>query len=91
MPADVGPDIVAWVDDNIGQNSLVGAIDPLDGIGGIDQNYLNAEFPRRCGTAVTFDNKIYALPETLEAITFFYNKNMITPDKMPKTTTELSR
>jgi len=91
VPAGVGPDIVAWVDDQIGQNALVGAIDPLDGKGGIDQNYLKQNFPDVAATAVTFDNKIYALPETLEAITFFYNKTMITPDKMPKTTTELKQ
>jgi arabinogalactan oligomer/maltooligosaccharide transport system substrate-binding protein len=89
VPAGVGPDIIAWVDDNIGQNALVGAIDPLDGKAGIDQNYLKQNFPDVAATAVTYNNHIYALPETLEAITFFYNKKMITPDKMPKTTTEL--
>jgi len=91
VPAGVGPDIIAWVDDNIGQNALVGAIDPLDGKDGIDQNYLKQNFPDVAATAVTFNNQIYALPETMEAITVFYNKKMITPDKMPKNTTELQQ
>ena len=91
VPAGVGPDIIAWVDDNIGQNALVGVIDPLDGKGGIDQNYLKQNFPDVAVNAVTFNNQIYALPETLEAITFFYNKTLITADKMPKNTTELKQ
>jgi len=91
VPAGVGPDIIAWVDDNIGQNALVGVIDPLDGKAGIDQNYLKQNFPDVAVNAVTFNGQIYALPETLEAITFFYNKKLITEDKLPKTTTELKQ
>jgi arabinogalactan oligomer/maltooligosaccharide transport system substrate-binding protein len=91
VPAGVGPDIIAWVDDNIGQNALIGVIDPLDGKGGIDQNYLKQNFPQVAIDAVTYNNQIYALPETLEAITFFYNKALITADKLPKTTTELKQ
>ncbi len=91
VPAGVGPDIVAWVDDNIGQNALTGVIDPLDGQGGIDQNYLKQNFGDVATSAVTYDGKIYGLPETLEAITFFYNKDLITEDKLPKTTTELKQ
>ncbi len=40
---------------------------------------------------MTYNGQIYALPETLEAITFFYNKKLITADKLPKTTTELKQ
>ena len=91
VPAGVGPDIIAWVDDNIGQNALVGVIDPLDGKAGIDQNYLKQNFASVAAAGVTYNNQIYALPETLEAITFFYNKALITADKLPKTTTELKQ
>jgi arabinogalactan oligomer/maltooligosaccharide transport system substrate-binding protein len=91
VPAGVGPDIIAWVDDNIGQNALIGVIDPLDGKGGIDQNYLKQNFPEVAANAVTYNGQIYGLPETLEAITFFYNKKLITADKLPKTTTELKQ
>lgn len=90
VPAGVGPDIIAWVDDQIGQNSLVGVIDPLDGKAGIDANYLKATYPDVAANAVTYNNQIYALPETMEAITFIYNKALITADKLPKTTTELT-
>jgi len=91
VPAGVGPDIIAWVDDNIGQNALVGVIDPLDGKAGIDQNYLKQNFPDVAVNGVTYNGQIYAVPETLEAITFFYNKKLITEDKLPKNTTELKQ
>ncbi len=91
VPAGVGPDIITWVDDNIGQNALVGVIDPLDGKAGIDQNYLKQNYPDVAVNAMTYNGKIYALPETMEAITFLYNKKLITADKLPKTTTELKQ
>jgi len=91
VPAGAGPDIIAWVDDNIGQNALVGVIDPIDGKAGIDQNYLKQNFAEVAAQGVTYNNQIYALPETLEAITFFYNKKLVTQDKLPKTTTELKQ
>ena len=91
VPAGVGPDIIAWVDDNIGQNALVGVIDPIDGKAGIDQNFLTQNYSPVAASAMTYDNHIYALPETMEAITFFYNKKLITADKLPKTTTELKQ
>jgi arabinogalactan oligomer/maltooligosaccharide transport system substrate-binding protein len=89
VPAGVGPDIIAWVDDQIGTNVLVGAIDPLDGKGGITQDYLKSLYPDVAVNAVTFNNQIYALPETLEAITFIYNKDLISEDQIPKNTTDL--
>src|SRR5439155_9780153 len=61
VPAGVGPDIVAWVDDHIGQNALIGVIDPLDGKDGIDQNYLKQNYPDVAVNAMTYDGKIYGL------------------------------
>ena len=89
VPAGVGPDIVAWVDDHIGQSALLGVIDPLDGMQGIDANYLSTNYVGVAKDAVTYDGKIYALPESMEAVTMIYNKKLITEDKLPKTTTEL--
>ncbi len=89
VPAGVGPDIIAWVDDNIGQNALINVIDPLDGKAGITPQFLKDNYAGVAASAVTYNGQIYALPETLEAITFFYNKKLITADKLPKTTTEL--
>jgi arabinogalactan oligomer/maltooligosaccharide transport system substrate-binding protein len=89
VPAGVGPDIVAWVDDHIGQSALLGVIDPLDGMQGIDANYLSTNYVGVAKEAVTYDGKIYALPESMEAVTMIYNKKLITEDKLPKTTTEL--
>lgn len=89
VPAGVGPDILAWVDDNIGQWALTGVIDPIDGKAGIDANFLKSNFASVAADAMTYNGQIYGLPETMEAITFFYNKKLITADKLPKTTTEL--
>ncbi len=49
VPAGVGPDIIAWVDDKIGQNALIGVIDPLDGKAGIDAELSEAELCRSGG------------------------------------------
>jgi len=91
VPAGVGPDIIAWVDDQIGTNVLVGVIDPLDGKAGITKDYLTKTYPKVAADAVTFNDQIYALPETLEAITLIYNKALITEDKIPKNTTDMKK
>jgi arabinogalactan oligomer/maltooligosaccharide transport system substrate-binding protein len=91
VPAGVGPDIIAWVDDNIGQNALTGIIDPLDGKAGVDQNFLKTTYGDVGASAVTYNDQIYAIPEVVESITMIYNKKLITEDKLPKTTTELKQ
>ena len=88
VPAGVGPDIVAWVDDHIGQNALLGVIDPLDTYG-VDKAYVDANYVPVAAQAVTYNGQIYAVPESMEAVTMIYNKKLITEDKLPKTTTEL--
>lgn len=91
VPAGAGPDIIAWVDDHIGEDALIGVIDPLDDLkgAGIDKAYLQANYPQVAQDAVTYDGKIYGLPESMEAVTMIYNKKLITEDKLPKNTTEL--
>ena len=44
---------------------------------------------RVAAQAVTYNGQIYAVPESMEAVTMIYNKKLITEDKLPKTTTEL--
>jgi arabinogalactan oligomer / maltooligosaccharide transport system substrate-binding protein len=89
VPAGAGPDIAAWVDDHIGQNALLGVIDPIDGIAGVDKAFLDSTYLPVASQAVTYDGKIYALPETVETLSIIYNKKLITEDKLPKNTTEL--
>ncbi len=89
VPAGAGPDIIAWVDDHIGANALVGVIDPLDGMAGIDQAYLAKNYAKVAQDAVTYDGKIYALPESMEAVTMIYNKKLIKESDLPTSTSDL--
>ena len=89
VPAGQGPDIVAWVDDVLGKFVKLEVIKPIDGLDGVDMNYMNENFSKAAVDADTFDGKIYGMPETVEAITMIYNKDFITADQVPKTTDEL--
>lgn len=89
IQAGQGPDIVAWVDDLLGKLVKLEAIKPIDGLDGVDMGYMNANFTKAAVDADTFDNKIYGMPETVEAITMIYNKDLVTADKLPKTSADL--
>jgi arabinogalactan oligomer/maltooligosaccharide transport system substrate-binding protein len=84
-----GPDVIAWVDDVLGKFVKLEAIKPIDGLDGVDMNYMNTNFSKAAVEADTFDGKIYGMPETVEAITMIYNKDLITADKLPKTSGDL--
>jgi arabinogalactan oligomer/maltooligosaccharide transport system substrate-binding protein len=88
VPAGVGPDMIAWVNDRIGDNALIGIIDPLDKYG-VDKAYLDANFVSSAATGMVWDNQAWAMPESMEAVTMFYNKAMIKEADLPKNTTEL--
>jgi arabinogalactan oligomer / maltooligosaccharide transport system substrate-binding protein len=89
VPAGQGPDIIAWVDDVLGKFVKLEIIKPLDGIDGVDMNYMNTNFTKAAVDADTFDGKIYGMPETVEAITMIYNKNLISDSQIPRTTDDL--
>lgn len=84
-----GPDIVAWVDDQIGKWVKLEAIKPIDGLAGVDSNYMNSTYSKAAVDADTFEGKIYGVPEAVEAITLIYNKKLINADQIPKTTDNL--
>lgn len=84
-----GPDIVAWVDDQIGKWVKLEAIKPVDGLAGVDSNYMNSTYSKAAVDADTFEGKIYGVPEAVEAITLIYNKKLINADQIPKTTDNL--
>ncbi len=88
VPAGQGPDIIAWVDDVIGKFVKLEIIKPLDGLG-VDMSYMKANFSQAAVDADTFEGKIYGMPETVEAITMIYNKDLISADQVPKTTDDL--
>jgi len=79
-----GPDIVAWVDDQIGKWVKLEAIKPMDPY--VNKDYMNSQFTPAAADAATFEGKIYGMPESVEAITIIYNKKLITSSQVPKTT-----
>lgn len=88
VPAGQGPDIIAWVNDKIGSNVLAQIIQPLEPYG-VDESYLRATFTPVAADAVLYGGAAYAVPESLEALTFIYNKALISEESLPKTTDEL--
>jgi arabinogalactan oligomer/maltooligosaccharide transport system substrate-binding protein len=87
VPAGQGPDIIAWVDDWVGKMAKLEIIKPLDDQ--VSKDWLASTYSKPAVDAVTFDNKIYGLPETVEAISLIYNKKLIQESDIPKTTDEL--
>jgi arabinogalactan oligomer / maltooligosaccharide transport system substrate-binding protein len=81
--ASQGPDIIAWVDDQIGKWQKLEAIKPMDSY--VDSSYMNAQFTKAAVDAATFDGKIYGLPEAVEAISLLYNKKLVNATDVPKT------
>ena len=88
VPTGQGPDIIAWVDDQIGKNVLAEAIQPLNDFG-VDEAYLKANFTDVASTAMIYGGKVYGIPESMEALTMICNKKLITSDQLPKTTDDL--
>jgi arabinogalactan oligomer/maltooligosaccharide transport system substrate-binding protein len=88
IPAGQGPDIVAWVDDQIGKWAKIEAIKPMDSW--VSKDYLNSQFSQAAVDAATFDGHIYGMPEAVEAITLLYNKKLISASDIPKTSDALA-
>jgi maltose-binding protein MalE len=88
VPSGQGPDIIAWVNDKIGSNTLAQIIQPLDQYG-VDEAYIRSTFTPVAADGVLYGGKPYAIPESLEALTFIYNKALISEADLPKTTDDL--
>jgi arabinogalactan oligomer/maltooligosaccharide transport system substrate-binding protein len=82
-----GPDIVAWVDDQIGKWVKLEAIKPMDPY--VSKDYMTSQFTPAAVDAATFEGKTYGMPEAVEAITIIYNKKLISSSQVPKTTDAL--
>lgn len=82
-----GPDIIDYADDNLGKLASSNVVIPLDQY--ISSDFVNSTYSKPAAEAVTFNNHIYGLPETVEAITFMFNKKLITVDQLPKTTDDM--
>jgi len=87
VPAGQGPDIIAWVDDWVGKMAKLEIIKPIDDQ--VSKDWLTATYSKPAVEAVTFENKIYGLPETVEAISLIYNKSLVKESDIPKTSDDL--
>ncbi len=88
VPAGQGPDIIAWVNDQIGKNAEIEVIQPLDDKG-FDRAYLEQNFFATTVDAMTYRDRIWGVPESMKTTAFIYNKDLVSEDELPKTTDEL--
>lgn len=82
-----GPDIIAWVDDSLGKLVDTRTVVPLDQY--ISADYLNTNYSKAAAQALTFNGKVYGVPETVEAVTIMYNKKLVNTNDLPKTTDDM--
>jgi arabinogalactan oligomer / maltooligosaccharide transport system substrate-binding protein len=83
VPAGEGPDIIAWANDSIGSAATTGYIVALDDYK-IDAAFLKSTYEPAAVNGVTWKGKIWALPESQEAIALVYNKALVTSKYLPK-------
>lgn len=88
IPSGQGPDIIAWVNDRLGDSALSGIIQPLTKYG-VDEAYLRSNFTDVATDAVVYNKEAYGIPESMEAMTFIYNKALIKEADLPKSTDDL--
>lgn len=81
IPAGEGPDIIAWANDQIGRNALIGNIVALDDW--IDMAYLEQHFTDPGVSGVVWNDQIWALPETMEGIALIYNRDIVAEEELP--------
>lgn len=84
-PAGVGPDLFAAPHDKLGELVTGGHILPV-----ADPDAVKALGLPACISALTYtDGKLYGYPMSAETYALFYNKALITEDKVPKTWDDL--
>jgi arabinogalactan oligomer / maltooligosaccharide transport system substrate-binding protein len=82
VSAGLGPDIVELGNDQIGALALAKEIVDLDSLG-VQQQDLAGTFEPAAVSGVTFQNKIWGLPESQAGIALVYNKGLLTAGTMP--------
>lgn len=82
-----GPDIIAFTDDNLGTLALSKVVVPMDNY--ITQDFLTSTYSPAAASALIFTGHTYGVPEAVEAITFMYNKALVSASDLPKTTDEM--
>ena len=85
--ANNGPDIVAWVDDSLGEMVDSHTVVPMDQY--ISSSYVNSTYTKAASQAVQFNGHVWGVPETVEAVTIMYNKKLIKASQLPTTTDQM--
>ena len=85
--ANNGPDIVAWVDDSLGEMVDSHSVVPMDQY--ISQSYVNSTYTQAAAQAVQFNGHVWGVPETVEAVTIMYNKKLVSASQLPTTTDQM--
>lgn len=84
-PAGVGPDLFAAPHDKLGELVTGGHVLPT-----ADADTVKGEVLPACTTALTYtDGQMYGYPVSAETYALFYNKALISEDKVPKTWDDL--
>lgn len=82
IPAGQGPDIIGWANDQIGKQAVQGNIIDL-GTLGVTQDFLNSTYEPAAVNGVVWQGKIWALPESQEAIALVYNTAAVSQADFP--------
>jgi arabinogalactan oligomer/maltooligosaccharide transport system substrate-binding protein len=88
VPAGEGPDILAWVQDQVGRNALVGNVVPITEW--VDEGYLNENFEPAAASAMVWQGDVWGIPESQEGIALVYNKAVVTEDMIPTDPTDFA-
>jgi arabinogalactan oligomer/maltooligosaccharide transport system substrate-binding protein len=86
VPAGEGPDILAWVQDQVGRNALVGNIAPVTEY--FSEDYLAENFEPAAVDAMVWQGDVWGIPESQEGIAIVYNKELISEDMIPSDPTD---
>jgi len=81
VPAGEGPDILAWVQDQIGRNAITGNVVPIDEF--VDMSFLDGNYEPAAVEAMVWNGQIWGLPESQEGIAIIYNADLVGPDDFP--------
>lgn len=87
VKANNGPDIVAWVDDSLGEMVDSRTVVPMDQY--ISQSFVSSTYTQAAAQAVQFNGHVWGVPETVEAVTIMYNKKLVSASDLPKTTDDM--
>jgi arabinogalactan oligomer/maltooligosaccharide transport system substrate-binding protein len=87
VKANNGPDIIAWVDDSLGELVDSHTVVPMDQY--LSQSFVNSTYTQAAAQAVQFNGHVWGVPETVEAVTIMYNKKLVNASDLPKTTDDM--